>query len=420
MRDAVLQSMPEDRGLFMPESIPVLPEGFFRNIAGLNFQDIAYAIAKQFLAGDLPDSEIDRISREAVNFPVPLVRVTEGIYSLELFHGPTLAFKDVGARFMSRLMSYLNRGENQKLTILVATSGDTGSAVAHGFYNVDGIEVIILYPSGKVSMLQEKQLTTLGGNISAVEVDGTFDDCQRLVKDAFLDSDLKSAYRLCSANSINIARLIPQSFYYVEAYRQLEDRSLPLYFSVPSGNFGNLCAGLIASRMGLPVSKFIAANNQNDSVCRYLSSGEFNPMPTAQTISNAMDVGLPSNFERMMDLYGASHISMKNEIAGFSYDDIQTRQAMKQVYKQDGYVLDPHGAVAWLGLQDFLRQFSGQSNAVFLETAHPAKFIDVVEETLQFQLQIPDSLEKLKNKEKRAFLMQPDFLLFKDFLNSRI
>ena len=329
--DAIMKSLPEDNGLFMPETIPALSPEFFNNIERSSFSEIAFEVAKQYLSPDLSLEEIRTITDDAINFPVPLVALEEGTFMLELFHGPTLAFKDVGARFMSRTMALLNKNQSKKLTILVATSGDTGSAVANGFYKVEGIDVIILYPSGKVSPLQEKQLTTLGENITALEVNGTFDDCQRMVKQAFLDASLREKYRLSSANSINIARLIPQSFYYIDAYRQLKDKTSPFYFSVPSGNFGNLTAGLLAKSMGLPVSGFIASTNVNNSVPRYLSTGNYQPSETIATISNAMDVGAPSNFARMLDLYSHSIDELRQDLWSVSVSDEETIEAIQEV-----------------------------------------------------------------------------------------
>lgn len=417
LSDAIMKSLPEDNGLYMPESIPVLPASFFENIQHYSFSEIGFEIAKHFLHPDLSLSEIKNITDDAINFPVQLGELDEQTYILELFHGPTLAFKDVGARFMSRTMALLNKNQDKKLTILVATSGDTGSAVANGFYDVDGIEVIILYPSGKVSPLQEKQLTTLGKNISALEINGTFDDCQRMVKQSFLDNELNNYYRLSSANSINIARLIPQSFYYVDAYRQLKDKSIPFYFSVPSGNFGNLTAGLIAKKMGLPVSGFIAATNANDTIPNYLKSGNYSAQETVATISNAMDVGNPSNFARMNDFY-KSHLAMSEDIMGYKYSDKQTRQMMVDVYQNKKYVLDPHGAVGLLGWKEFSE---GKNNVqgIVLETAHPTKFIDVVKDTLEFTPELPEALKKIEHAEKVSVLMGNDFSSLKEFLLSR-
>lgn len=420
LREAVLKSLPDDNGLFMPELIPVLPASFFEQISNYSFQDIATTVARAFLKGELPDAEIERIARESVNFPVPLKTLDATTSVLELFHGPTLAFKDVGARFMARVMAWLNKDEDRKLTILVATSGDTGSAVANGFFKVPGIEVIILYPSGKVSHLQEKQLTTLGHNITAIEVKGSFDDCQALVKQAFLDSDLREKYRLSSANSINIARLIPQSFYYIDAWKQVENRKIPVVCSVPSGNFGNLTAGLLAQRMGLPIHHFIAANNSNRSVVDYLEGAEYSTRATIPTISNAMDVGHPSNFVRMLDLFGGSRSAMQKAITACSFSDQATREVMQKVYRDTGYILDPHGAVAYLGWKSFEKHQNSEVQGVFLETAHPAKFQDVVEETLSLQLEIPDALENLKDKVKTSILLNADYSVFFRLLIERI
>lgn len=417
LAEAIMKSLPEDNGLYMPESIPALPSSFFENIQHYSFSEIGFEIAKHFLHPDLSLSEIKNITDDAINFPVPLVELDEHTSILELFHGPTLAFKDVGARFMSRTMALLNKNQDKKLTILVATSGDTGSAVANGFYDVDGIEVIILYPSGKVSPLQEKQLTTLGKNITALEVKGTFDDCQRMVKQSFLDNELNNHYRLSSANSINIARLIPQSFYYVDAYRQLKDKSIPFYFSVPSGNFGNLTAGLIAKKMGLPVSGFIAATNENDTIPNYLKKGSYSAQETIATISNAMDVGNPSNFARMNDFY-KSHLAMSEDITGYKYSDEETRKMMVDVYQHKKYILDPHGAVGLLGWKEFSE---GKNNiqGIILETAHPTKFIDVVTDTLHFTPELPEALKKIEHAQKVSVLMENDFSSLKAFLLTR-
>lgn len=403
----------------MPEYIPVLPQEFLNDLSEFTLGEIALEISKQFFTDDLPQSVVLEIVEKAITFDAPLRKLDDKKYVLELFHGPTLAFKDFGARFMAQLMSYLVRGENRKLTILVATSGDTGSAVASGFLGVPGIEVIILYPSKKVSELQEKQLTTSGQNITALEIDGTFDDCQRLVKTAFLDDELKRKYQLSSANSINIARLIPQSFYYMYAFGKMPDHTEPVVFAVPSGNFGNLTAGLMAKKMGLPVHHFIAATNINDIVPDYLSSGEFKPQSSKQTISNAMDVGNPSNFWRMLDLYDGSLQKMKKDISGFSFDDDKTSEAMKEVLKKYNYLPDPHGAVGYLGLCEYQKK-NPDMRGIFLETAHPAKFADVVERILNMKVDLPDQLKQLLHKEKQSHYMSTDFSLFKEYLLSRI
>ncbi len=418
LQEAVLKGLPDDNGLFMPEYIPKLPQSFLNDLSQFSLSEIALEISRQFFADDLPQSIILEIIEKSITFDAPLRKIDDRKFVLELFHGPTLAFKDFGGRFMAQLMSYLVRNENRKLTILVATSGDTGSAVASGFLGIPGIEVIILYPSGKVSELQEKQLTTAGQNITALEIQGTFDDCQRLVKAAFLDTDLTSKYKLTSANSINISRLIPQSFYYVYAYGKIPDTTEPVVFAVPSGNFGNLTAGLLAKRMGLPVHHFIAATNINDIVPNYLLSGKFNPTASQQTISNAMDVGNPSNFARMLDLYDQSLEKMKADISGFSFDDEQTAQAMKDVLKNSNYLLDPHGAVGYLGLTEY-QKANPNTRGIFLETAHPAKFADVVERILKMKVELPEQLKELLDKKKEARLMTTDFSLFKDYLLSR-
>ncbi|HNQ61047.1 MAG TPA: threonine synthase [Bacteroidia bacterium] len=419
LEEAVLKSLPEDNGLFMPEYFPLMPQEFFKNITELSFQDIASEVSRTFLAGDIPDLVIDEIARESVNFPVPLKQIEADTAVLELFHGPTLAFKDVGARFMARVMAWLNRDKRDKLTILVATSGDTGSAVANGFFGVEGIEVIILYPSGKVSGLQEKQLTTLGGNITALEVNGSFDDCQRMVKTAFLDTSLRGSYRLSSANSINIARLLPQCFYYIDAFRQAGART-DIIFSVPSGNFGNLTAGLFAQRMGLPVRHFIASTNVNDSVVRFLHSGNFEAHETKATISNAMDVGNPSNFVRMLDLFNNSSIEMSKSLSAYSFNDSETRDAMNRVFLEKSYTLDPHGAVGYLGLEKYKEKIRQNFFGIFLETAHPSKFIDVVEETLKCKVTLPETLACLQEKRKVSIKMDSEYVHFQEFLMNRL
>lgn len=418
LRDAVLKGLPDDNGLFMPEYIPKLPEDFIKGLSQFSLSDIALEISRQFLTDDLPPAVILEIVEKSITFDAPLRKLDDRKYVLELFHGPTLAFKDFGARFMAQLMSYLVKNETKKLTILVATSGDTGSAVASGFLGVPNIEVIILYPSKKVSELQEKQLTTSGQNITALEIQGTFDDCQHLVKTAFLDADLKSKYQLSSANSINISRLIPQSFYYVYVFGKMSDKTEPIVFSVPSGNFGNLTAGLMAKRMGLPVHHFIASTNINDIVLNYLSSGNFNPRSSSQTISNAMDVGNPSNFFRMLDLYDGSLAKMKEDITGFSFDDATTADAMKSVYAKENYLLDPHGAVGYLGLSKYQEKFPN-TRGIFLETAHPAKFADVVEDILKIKVDLPTELHSLLDKQKQAKLMSKEYSPFKEYLLSR-
>lgn len=399
--EAVLQGIAPDGGLYMPADFPALPAGFFTSARQLSFPEIAFEVARTFLQGGIGDEELRVIISDAMQIDVPLIKLQPGMHALELFHGPTLAFKDFGARFLARTMAHLNRDSELEITVLVATSGDTGSAVAQGFYGVPGVKVCLLYPSGKVSKIQEQQLTTLGGNITAVEVAGTFDDCQRMVKEAFADPQLSRQQRLTSANSINIARLLPQMFYYFYAYSRLEDPRKPLVFSVPSGNFGNLTAGLFAWKMGLPVARFIAATNRNDVVPEYLAGGKYRPRPSLATISNAMDVGAPSNFDRMAALFGADPAAFRAILSGYSFTDDETMECMKQVYDQTGYILDPHGAVAFAGL----RAYTGKSegiNGVFLETAHPAKFRDIVQDTLHTEVRIPERLAVCLEKEKRS------------------
>ncbi len=415
LKEAVFQGLPADKGLFMPTEIPPLPAGFIQNLPRFSFQEIAYTVARNLIEGDIPDTELRGIIERAVNFPAPVVTLNERVGILELFHGPSLAFKDFGARFMAELMAYFNRGENQELTILVATSGDTGGAVAAGFYRTPGIRVIILYPSGKVSPLQEKQLTTLGENITALEVDGTFDDCQALVKQAFLDPAVATKMRLSSANSINIARLIPQSFYYFEAFKQVAPKGLPVVFSVPSGNFGNLTAGLLSARMGLPVHHFIAATNANKVVPEYLDKGIYTPRPSVRTLSNAMDVGAPSNFTRILDLYSSTWNKVKTAISGYSFSDQATRSAILEVDKQYNYLLDPHGAVGYLALKEYQKS-NPKTFGVVLATAHPAKFLEEMENILGRPLEVPERLAALRTLSKQAVSLPKHYKAFKDYL----
>lgn len=413
-KEAVMKGLPDDNGLFMPVSIAQLPDDFIRNLAQYSFQEISMRVASSFLQGAVPESDLRDIVEKAIDFPAPVVGLDDRIFVLELFHGPSLAFKDFGARFMARTMSWLNRGEDKELTILVATSGDTGGAVAAGFYRTPGIRVVILYPSGKVSALQEKQLTTLGHNITALEVDGTFDDCQALVKKAFLDNEVTARMRLSSANSINIARLIPQSFYYFEAIKQVGNEGLPLVFSVPSGNFGNLTAGLMAKKMGLPVHRFIAATNANDVVPAYLETGTYQARPSVRTLSNAMDVGAPSNFARMLDIYCSTWNIMKEDIAGYRFPDDATRDAVREIENKYGYVMDPHGAVGYLALRE--HQQKEVCRGVILETAHPAKFLDDMEVILGKRIVVPERLAELADKEKVSVRMPVDYGNFKEWL----
>ena len=421
LKEAVMKGLPADNGLFMPQEIEKLPTAFFDQLADLSFIEIAQTVTRHLIGEDLPVDILDELVADAFNFPVPVKSLNEHQHILELYHGPSLAFKDFGARFMARLMGFFNKEEKEQLIVLVATSGDTGGAVASGFYNTPGIQVVILYPSGKVSHLQEKQLTTLGHNITALEVNGTFDDCQAIVKKAFLDKTLTNKLRLSSANSINIARLIPQSFYYFEAYKQLQQggNKLPVVFSIPSGNFGNLTAGLLAKRMGLPVHAFIAATNANDVVPQYLKTGDYQSRPSVRTISNAMDVGNPSNFARMVDLYENEESNtcymMKADVFGYGYSDEETGTAIKEVQNKYGYILEPHGAVGYLALKAF-QKTQAECAGIILETAHPAKFIDDVEDILQMKIEIPERLAKLANKEKSAISMNTDYDEFKDWL----
>jgi len=417
-REAILKGIPDDGGLFMPVNIDIMPSEFFRKISNLSFQEIAFEVAKNLLRNAIPHKILKNIITDTLNFNAPIIQLSNNLFVLELFHGPTLAFKDFAARFMARTMSYLISSTDRKLNVLVATSGDTGSAVAHGFYNIPGIRVIILYPSKKVSAVQEKQITTLGGNIIAFEVKGTFDDCQALVKQAFLDHDLANKLWLTSANSINVARLIPQSFYYFYAYAQLKNKELPVVFSVPSGNFGNLTAGLFAKIMGLPVSKFVAANNVNNTVYKYLKTGVFKPQPSIKTISNAMDVGNPSNFARILDLYDYNVEKMRKDIYGASFSDEQTKNAINEVYNEYNYIMDPHSAVGYLGLKEYLSKEQLLADGVFCATAHPAKFPDIVENVIGKKVEIPLRLKKYLNREKQSTVINKDFKDFKNLLLS--
>lgn len=417
LEEAVVKGLASDRGLYMPEDIKPLPKEFFDNIDRMSFHEIACRVAEAFFGDDIPKDDLDRIVCDTLSFDCPVVEVEPAIYSLELFHGPTLAFKDVGARFMARLLQYFIRrsGDSREVNVLVATSGDTGSAVANGFLGVEGIHVYVLYPKGKVSPIQECQFTTLGRNITAVEVDGVFDDCQCLVKNAFMDSELCEHLVLTSANSINVARFLPQAFYYFNAYARMKSlgKAEELVISVPSGNFGNITAGLFAHRMGLPVKRFIAANNANDIFYNYLLTGTYSPKASVQTIANAMDVGDPSNFARILDLYGGSHERISSLISATTYSDAQIRETMLKCFEQTGYVLDPHGACGYRALKDGLRE--GETG-VFLETAHPAKFKDTVEEAISAAVSIPDRLADFMKGEKQSVPMTADFADFKAYL----
>ena len=415
VEEAIFRGLPPDNGLYMPQSISKMPVQFFETIQDLSFAEIATAVCTHLLGDDLRASEIKAIIDASMTFEAPIVSLEPGVEVLELFHGPSMAFKDFGARFMAAIMSHYLAKAKREIRILVATSGDTGGAVAQGFYNTPGISVTILYPKGKVSDIQEKQLTTLGGNVTALEIEGTFDDCQKLVKQAFLDSELQLAFNLASANSINIARLIPQSFYYFAAYAQAKKKGLsaPLVFSVPSGNFGNLSAGLMAYQMGLPVAKFIAACNENHPVPDFLNTGVYNPQPSVETISNAMDVGSPSNFVRMCLLAGEKAASL---LHGYHTSDDVTRARMVEVFESTAYVMCPHTAVAYDGFKQFAAEFPGEYTGVILSTAHYAKFLPTVESTLGCAVDVPKRLSVLLDLTKKSILMGIDFELFKQYL----
>lgn len=416
LEEAVMNGLAPDGGLYMPTKIPRLSNNFFKRSKTISFQDIAFETSKNFFLPDIPQSTLKTIVHEALNFNVPLVQLNNQIYALELFHGPTCAFKDFAARFMARLFGYFAERLQKEITIIVATSGDTGSAIAHGLLNIKGIRVIILYPSGRVSPLQEKQLTCMGKNVIALEIQGTFDDCQRLAKQAFLDKTLTKQMTLTSANSINIARLLPQTFYYLYLCAQLDRKKIPLIVSVPSGNFGNLTAGIIAKKMGAPIAKLIASTNNNNVVPQYLQTGIFKPKPSIPTISNAMDVGNPSNFSRILELYNYDVKKMREDICGLSFSDENTRRAIANVFERHNYIMDPHGAVAYLGLIDFIKG-NPNSVGVFLETAHPAKFSTEVERAIGRQVPIPDRLKIYLDRKKQSVLLKNSFSEFKNFLS---
>ena len=417
LEKAVVKGLAEDKGLYMPERIKQLPDAFYDQIEDLTFQEIAYQVADAFFGEDVPAGTLKKIVYDTLAFDVPAVRVTDEIYSLEMFHGPTLAFKDVGARFMARLLGYFNKKEDDKrlVNVLVATSGDTGSAVANGFLGVEGVHVYVLYPKGKVSPIQECQFTTLGRNITAIEVDGVFDDCQALVKNAFMDEELNRHMKLTSANSINVDRFLPQAFYYFYAYAQMKKmgKADNLVMCVPSGNFGNICSALFGKKMGLPVKRFIAANNANDIFYKYLLTGSYEPKPSVQTLANAMDVGDPSNFARILALYGHSHEAICQDISGCSYTDDQIADTIRECLKETGYQLDPHGACGFRALKEGL--LPGETG-VFLETAHPAKFKDTVERITGKELDIPARLAAFMKGTKQSVTMTKDFADFKAFL----
>lgn len=417
LEKAVVKGLAEDRGLYMPEQIRQLPNEFFDNIQDMSFQELSYQVADAFFGEDVDAESLKRIVYDTLSFDCPVKRVTDNIYSLELFHGPTLAFKDVGARFMARLLQYFikKEGETKEVNVLVATSGDTGSAVANGFLGVEGIHVYVLYPKGKVSPIQECQFTTLGKNITAVEVDGVFDDCQALVKSAFMDEELNNHMKLTSANSINVARFLPQSFYYFNAYARMKALGLAdnLVMCVPSGNFGNICSALFGRKMGLPVKRFIAANNANDIFYNYLQTGKYEPKASIQTLANAMDVGDPSNFARIYDLHNGSHETITEYISGATYKDEQIRATMQQCYNETGYTLDPHGACGYQALKDLLKE--GEVG-VFCETAHPAKFKEKVDEIIGIDVEIPERLADFMKGTKQSVPLGKDFAGFKKFL----
>ena len=417
LEKAVVKGLAEDRGLYMPEQIRHLPKEFFDNIQDMSFQELSYRVADAFFGEDVDAESLKRIVYDTLSFDCPVKRVTDNIYSLELFHGPTLAFKDVGARFMARLLQYFikKEGETKEVNVLVATSGDTGSAVANGFLGVEGIHVYVLYPKEKVSPIQECQFTTLGKNITAIEVDGVFDDCQALVKSAFMDEELNNHMKLTSANSINVARFLPQSFYYFNAYARMKALGLAdnLVICVPSGNFGNICSALFGRKMGLPVKRFIAANNANDIFYNYLQTGKYEPKASIQTLANAMDVGDPSNFARIYDLHNGSHEAITEYISGATYKDEQIRATMQQCYNETGYTLDPHGACGYQALKDLLKD--GEVG-VFCETAHPAKFKEKVDEIIGIDVEIPERLADFMKGTKQSVPLGKDFAGFKKFL----
>jgi len=400
-KEAVVRGLAPDKGLYFPESIAPLPNSFFDTIETLSNEDIAYEAIKQFASPDIPAKVLKTIIEETLSFEFPIVKFNENISTLELFHGPTLAFKDVGARFMARCLGYFNQNNDKEVTVLVATSGDTGSAVANGFLGVKGVNVVILYPSGKVSDIQEKQLTTLGNNIMALEVHGVFDDCQDMVKHAFLDESLTNRMQLTSANSINVARWLPQMFYYLFAYKHLKSDHKNIVFSVPSGNFGNICAGMMAQQLGLPIQHFVASNNANNIVTNYLKTEEYNPKPSIQTISNAMDVGNPSNFIRIQEIYKNNFENLKTNLSSYSFTDRETKEAIKEIYNEYSYVADPHGAVGYLGCKAYLKKHP-ESHCVFLETAHPTKFLDVVEDTIRENIDLPEQILSVMDKKKKS------------------
>ena len=417
-KEATILGQAPDKGLYFPERIPILAESFIQQIESYSKEELAFRIMLPYVGNTIAEAELYRIVSETVNFDFPLISINESIASLELFHGPTLAFKDVGARFMSRCLGYFSKGQSNKITVLVATSGDTGGAVANGFLGVEGVDVVILYPSGKVSPVQELQLTTCGQNITALEVAGSFDDCQAMVKAAFMDADLKSHMQLTSANSINVARWLPQQLYYFYAYQQWKDKGQPPIVSVPSGNFGNICAGLLAHLSGLPIAHFIAACNVNDAVPNYLRTGQYQPQTAVATISNAMDVGSPSNFIRILEMFNENYASIRAHISGYTVSDSATIQTIAAVYAVDQYILDPHGAVAYNALDQYL-QLHPHQKGMILETAHPLKFPETVEQAIGAKLSIPESAKALFGKTKHSILMDAQFSSLKSYLLSK-
>jgi threonine synthase len=414
-KEATIKGQAPDKGLYFPEVIPQVDKGLISGIENISNEEIAFRVIKPYVGNTIDDATLFQIVSEAVNFPIPLVKVNDKISSLELFHGPTLAFKDVGARFMSRCLGHFVKDDTRKVTVLVATSGDTGGAVANGFYAVEGVDVIILYPSGKVSPVQEKQLTTLGKNIKALEVQGTFDDCQQMVKQAFTDKGINEKLFLTSANSINVARWLPQQFYYFFAYKQWKEKDYPPVISVPSGNFGNICAGILAMQSGLPIKHFIAACNANDIVSEYLDSEKLIPRKAVATLSNAMDVGNPSNFVRILEIFHHQYPELKSKLSSYSISDKETMEAIADVYQKEKYILDPHGAVGYLSLQRFLNEHPGE-NGIFLETAHPVKFPKAVETAIERSVDIPESVKSIMKAEKRSILINADFNELKEYL----
>ncbi|WP_040278012.1 threonine synthase [Psychroserpens damuponensis] len=416
--NAVIKGLAPDKGLYFPEEITPLPASFFEDIDNKSYPEIAFEAIKQFVSPEISEDTLKTIVEETLSFDFPVVQLDDSISTLELFHGPTMAFKDVGARFMARCLGHFNKNNTKEVTVLVATSGDTGGAVANGFLGVKGVKVVILYPSGKVSDIQEKQLTTLGQNITALEVDGVFDDCQDMVKQAFLDETITSKIQLTSANSINVARWLPQLFYFMFAYKQLHKKHDEIVFSIPSGNFGNICAGMVAQQLGLPIKHFIASNNANNVVTEYLQTAQYNPKPSVATISNAMDVGNPSNFVRIQEIYNNDFKRLQANLSSFSYTDEQTKAALLEIYKTYNYVADPHGAVGYLGCKAYLKT-NPNAHCVFLETAHPTKFLDVVENVIKTKVELPSQIEAVMDKEKVA-LQISDYNGLKGFLLNTI